>query len=99
MRIGSPPKSWPSTSLPLLILGALRGISMPAFYVYCLFRPNGEPCYIGKGKGRRAIFHFYPSQQRNPHLSAIVKNAGGVLPHVILHSGLDERTALDYEVA
>ena len=72
---------------------------MSEFYVYCLFRLDGRPCYIGKGQGRRAKYHFYPSQQRNPHLAAIIKSAGGHLPYTLLHEGLEEKTALDYEMA
>lgn len=68
------------------------------FYVYILFRPwNCDPCYVGKGKGDRWKHHF--RRPRNPHLAAIIKRAGGDLPVVILHEGLDETTALAYEVA
>jgi len=70
---------------------------MPEFYVYCLFRLDGRPCYIGKGKGDRFTYHFKPKERRNPHLVSIIEKAGGALPVVLLHSGLDERTAFEYE--
>lgn len=34
----------------------LARISREAFYVYVLYRPDGAPFYVGKGRGRR-IFH------------------------------------------
>jgi len=72
------------------------------FYVYCLFRPwNLEPCYIGKGSGKRSIKHkFYGHRHYNDHLAKIFKRAAGSeIPCVILHNGLDEATAFEYERA
>jgi hypothetical protein len=70
------------------------------FYVYCLFRPNGVPCYIGKGSGDRISYHWSPSRQhRNPHLAAIIRQGGGRLPSVVLHEGLTESQAFEYERA
>ena len=31
------------------------------YYVYCLFKPNGVPFYVGKGSGTRINDHFKPS--------------------------------------
>lgn len=71
------------------------------FYIYCLFRPwNGEPCYIGKGSGTRTMQHVSTRKRHhNPHLAAIIKKAEGGVPCVILHEGLDEGTAFEYERA
>ena len=71
------------------------------FYVYCLFRPwNGEPCYIGKGSGRRAFRHAgHAGDHPNWHLAKILSRAGGDLPVVILHEGLTEAVAFEYERA
>jgi hypothetical protein len=69
------------------------------FYVYCLFRPDGRPCYVGKGKGDRIKRHERAGRlHRNPHLAAIIKKAGGTLPQVILHDGLSEDVAFAYEI-
>jgi hypothetical protein len=75
---------------------------MNKFYVYCIFRPwNLEPCYIGKGSGYRTKQHFRSLERHpNPHLVAIIKRAEGAeVPCVIMHDGLDEATAFEYEKA
>lgn len=72
------------------------------YYVYALFRPwNLEPCYIGKGHGKRCWNHARVGvNHSNKHLAAIFKNANGAeIPCVILHEDLDERTAFNYEIA
>lgn len=70
------------------------------FYVYALFRPDGDVCYIGKGSGNRIGRHFaLKRHHRNRHLARIIAAAGGELPAVILHAGLDEPTAFAYERA
>ena len=74
---------------------------MNKFYVYCLFRPwNAEPCYIGKGTGKRAFYHQrVGARHQNKHLGAILKKAKKELPCVILHDNLTEKQALEYEIA
>jgi hypothetical protein len=47
------------------------------FYVYVLYRPDGTPCYVGKGHGYRARSHF--NKTHNKHLERIIKLAGGTL--------------------
>lgn len=76
--------------------------SLGPFFVYALFRPwNLEPCYIGKGKGRRPEWHQRKGEKHpNKHLAAVIRKAGNAeIPFVIIHSGLDEKTAFEYEKA
>lgn len=69
------------------------------FYVYRLDRPwNGEPCYIGKGKGRRCQVHQWLGKKHsNKHLASILKKAGGKLPITIIADSLSEAEAFDLE--
>lgn len=67
------------------------------FYVYVMFRPwNGEPCYIGKGQGKRAQVLY---RGHNPHLARIIAKAGAPIPTVILQGGLAEDEAFMVERA
>jgi hypothetical protein len=43
---------------------------MNIYYVYVIYRPDGHPCYIGKGKHKRWLKHF--KHCRNPHLKNIL---------------------------
>ena len=70
------------------------------FYVYVLFRPNGVPCYVGKGRGNRISCHWKYARgryARNPHLVNIIQNAGGQLPAVKIRENLVEETAFFLE--
>jgi len=67
------------------------------FYVYVLFRPNGIPCYVGKGSGQR--WRRRDRHKRNPHLGHIIRLAGADLPAVIVRDGLAEHEAFDTEQA
>ncbi len=71
------------------------------FYIYILFRPwNFQPCYVGKGSGDRWMTHNWSREKHpNPHLANIYKKAKGPLPCVILHEGLIEELAFEYERA
>lgn len=67
------------------------------FYVYVIFRLDGSPCYVGKGKGNR--YRRTPRHSKNPHLARICRNSGGYLPTVIIRSNLTEPEAFEIERA
>lgn len=73
----------------------------PQFYIYVMFRPwDGSPCYVGKGKGNRYREHAWKGASHyNPRLGKIFERAGGQIPVILLHTGLDEKKAFDYERA
>lgn len=70
---------------------------MNRFYVYVIFRPNGIPCYVGKGEGWRWSRHA--TRARNPILFAIYQKAGGDLPIVRVRDGITEAEAFETEIA
>lgn len=65
------------------------------FYVYMYFRPNGFPCYVGKGSGLRWAKHEWRST--NPHLASIIKQAGGKLPRIKVRENITETEAFALE--
>lgn len=67
------------------------------FYVYVIFRPNGIPCYVGKGKGQRADHHARFSHSK--YLRNIFNKAGGKLPVVKIREGLTDAEACSTEIA
>lgn len=68
------------------------------FYVYVCFRPDtAEPCYVGKGRGRRWQDHN-KNRSANPRLRNIVKKYGE-LPCVKIRVGLTELEAFTIETA
>ena len=70
------------------------------YYVYVLFRLDGDPCYVGKGYGDRWCWHEKVSYHYNKHLSSIVAKArslGKELPKVKLSQGLTSSEALELE--
>jgi hypothetical protein len=72
------------------------GNELTDFYVYVICRPNGTPCYIGKGRGRRWIRHATSSH--NPHLANIYKNHGN-LPIYKAAASLTEKQAFQIEIS
>jgi hypothetical protein len=70
------------------------------FYVYMLFRLNGMPCYVGKGKGDRWKRHQGRKKNSNRHLGSIIDQARAAdkeLPKVKVAEGLTEETAFNIE--
>jgi AP2 domain len=72
--------------------------SSSSYYVYIVFRLDGTPCYVGKGKG----FRYGVKHKHNPHYTAILNNAkkiGRELPIVIIRENLTEYDAFETEKA
>lgn len=67
------------------------------FYVYVIFRPNGVPCYVGKGQGGRWRAHVKNSH--NMHLLRIYALADRKLPIVKIREDLSEAAAFETEIA
>jgi hypothetical protein len=65
------------------------------FYVYVIFRPNGAPCYVGKGVGRRC---YTPRRDHNKHLRNLIRKYGE-LPIAKVSENLTEAAAYELEVA
>jgi hypothetical protein len=82
---------------------AERTIVLTDFYVYVLFRENGIPFYIGKGRRNRWIMHEWEaSHGRKGHRFNIIRKMqakGFSIPKVKLHEGLLEDVANAYEIA
>ena len=68
---------------------------MKEFYVYVMFKPNGSPCYVGKGSGGRWAIK---DRSYNTHLMRIIKKYGE-LATVKVRSGLTEEEAFQVEIA
>jgi len=67
------------------------------FYVYIIFRWDGSPCYVGKGRGDRWLRHAKNSTNR--HLGRIYAQAGGTLPIIKVREGLTHAEACETEIA
>ena len=46
---------------------------MNDYYVYALFRENGDPFYVGMGRGDRWLHHEKHCHRRNTHKDNIIK--------------------------
>jgi hypothetical protein len=67
------------------------------FYVYVIFRLDGAPCYIGKGRGGRWKHHVKNSH--NAHLTRIYAKSGGDLPIIKVREHLTDKQAIETEIA
>jgi hypothetical protein len=67
------------------------------FYVYVIFRENGAPCYVGKGRKGRWLDH--QRKAHNPHLRRIYAKAGGALPVAKVRVDLTDTEACATEIA
>lgn len=81
---------------------AERRLSAPEFYVYVIFRLDGRPCYVGKGRGDRWYDHECASRHKSTPFRKIIdeaKAAGVSLPKVKIAEGLTEAEAFEIEAA
>jgi hypothetical protein len=73
------------------------------YYVYVLFRENGVPFYVGKGKGPRWGAHERAARSGVwGHKAAIIRDMQARAIEVIkikLHESLSEGVAYEYEIA
>jgi len=77
-----------------------------SYYVYALCRTSGEPFYIGKGKGYRALAHAGEARQgkrlfeNNPHKNNVIRKisrSGERVIYKIAREFTDEQESLDFE--
>jgi len=67
------------------------------YYVYVIFRPSGEPCYVGKGRGKR--WQQHAKKSHNKRLARIYALADGNLPIWKAQDGLTNEEACKTEIA
>jgi hypothetical protein len=70
------------------------------FYVYIIFRPNGDPCYIGKGIRGRWKQHIIKSHNRRlRHIVAKAEREGLDIPILKIREHLSNDEASETEIA
>lgn len=72
-------------------------MSKNRFYVYVIFRPNGVPCYVGKGQGKRWLGHR--NNIYNKHLRRIIDKFGDYPPAILVRENISENDAFEIERA
>lgn len=78
---------------------------LPASYVYVIFRPNGVPAYVGKGRRSRYKRHAQTARSGrggNKHLRNIyakADKAGLELPLIFVREGITDAEACTIEIA
>lgn len=69
-------------------------------YVYVIFRLDGSPCYVGKGRGRRWLDH--KNNTHNRYLKRMIASArkdGRELPIIKVRDALTDDQAFEVEIA
>lgn len=66
------------------------------YYVYVIYRNDGVPCYVGKGRKGRWLVHA--RKTHNEWLGRIYKRSGGRLPIAKIAEGLSDAEAIELEV-
>ena len=74
-----------------------------SYYIYVLFRENGTPFYVGKGKSSRWMDHEYLARTGHRgyryNLIRDMLSRGVEIPKIKLHEELTEEIAFTYEQA
>ncbi len=83
---------------------AVRSLDQMDYYVYVLFRWNGLPFYVGRGRGRRITNHLWYAQSgRKTHCANIIReilrSGQKEFPKLKVAEGLSQAKARDYEIA
>lgn len=72
------------------------------YYCYVLFRADGSPFYVGKGRKNRWLVHEKEAKRGRSYKDNIICemiDAGQEVPKVKIAEGLDAATAAAYEIA
>ena len=72
------------------------------YYVYVLFREDGRPFYVGKGKRDRWLVHEREAHRRDDHRSRLIrdiKSRGHEIPKIKVREGLSNDDAIAVEIA